>query len=89
MSEPHRYPPPDSDTLSESYVITDSTRGGYLISYEGELLHHGSNDFNECLEIIVQNMDAESWYPDVYLISDHGNVSLIDPRTGRTIQDWV
>ena len=75
--------PPDDDTLAESVTITDD---GEVI-YAGELL----GDF-ETLEdayaAISAKSTAEGYFPDVYLINERGNITLVD-ALGNEVQSWV
>tara|TARA_R100001594_G_C3979704_1_gene249748 strand:+ start:354 stop:587 length:234 start_codon:yes stop_codon:yes gene_type:complete len=64
----------------ESYTLTPSGPLGGLISvsivegsYVGEF-----PDTESALQAISERMDREQFWPDIYWVSDHGNVWPID-----------
>jgi len=68
-------------------VITDRTRGGYSVSVEGKHLDYYDN-FDDALYSVKQWMDASKYWPNIFFVNDHGNVTHID-NEGNGIQSIV
>jgi len=45
-------------------------------------------DIDQALAAVNAKMEEEGFFPNIYHINDHGNVSLWDGQ-GNTIQGWV
>ncbi len=72
----------------DDYVISDC-RGVYFVTQ----LESEYQDYDETIAAIVQHANAAGYWPDVWFVNDHGNLSLlsINYATGETtiINDWV
>lgn len=44
---------------------------------------------DDCLAAIKAQAEKEGYFPAVYSINDHGNISILDPKTGKAIKSWV
>ena len=77
---------PSGAELRDSVVIGDSRRG-YSVSAEGR--HLGEfQDWDDAVEAARRWMDRESYWPDLYYVNDHGNLSLLDEK-GDKVKSWV
>ena len=60
----------------QDIVITDIPRGGWSVGeVEGEYVGTFT-ELDEVEAVIKAKMEADSWWPNVWIVSDHGNVSL-------------
>ena len=76
------YSDPDRDYLDDQltrpepadddYVISDA-RGGYFVSHIRETFP----DYDDAIAAIVKNMKSEHFWPDIWEVNDHGNLSLL------------
>jgi len=84
--------------MNEGYVISDA-RGGYSVGYEGRYLDTFS-DKNEAVKFVVERMETEKYYPNVFYVNDHGNVDLLSVRARhrkgkivgasyKSVRSWV
>lgn len=44
--------------------------------------------WERALQAVNKEMERQCFYPNIYHINDHGNVSLLDQK-GNSIQSWV
>jgi hypothetical protein len=77
----------NTEPQDEDYIITDMTRGGYLVSIIGSRIHGKDylmfDDCEKAEEAIRGLMKADKFYPDVWFINDHGNALLLNIWEGR------
>lgn len=73
--------------METGVVIQDNTRGGYDVGSEGKHLGH-FDDMDEALAAIEQWMKKNQYFPNIFFVNDHGNVSHID-KDGNEIQSIV
>jgi hypothetical protein len=85
--------------LQEGAAIQDARGGGYDVSFSGRYVDH-AREFSEALLIVLQKMDKDKYYPNVFYVNDRGNVDLLavkpKMRKGKivgasykTLQSWV
>lgn len=63
----------------DDYVITDVVNGGYAVAewgHAGYLADFDTRD--EAEEFIRRRGNAEQFFPNVWIISDHGNASIVE-----------
>lgn len=75
----------------ECAVITDRGMGGSEVVFNGRSLGYIGRDFPDfdaAIAALKAKMDEEQFWPNIYHINDHGNVSLLDEE-GNTIRGWV
>jgi hypothetical protein len=72
----------DSRAMSPTRIIFCGETLG-VIDPQGAI-----KDQSEALRVIQAKMEEEQFYPNIYHINDHGNVSLLSPD-GKIIQGWV
>jgi hypothetical protein len=76
-----------TEPQDEDYIITDMTRGGYLVSVIGGRIHGKDylmfDDREKAEEAIRGLMKTDKFYPDVWLINDHGNTLLLNIWGGK------
>lgn len=80
------YEPPTQSDFEQSavigcdgYRVTASWCGTFLGQFEGE---------DEARETLLAKMEAHQYWPDIYLVNDHGNVTLLNYK-GEHLQGWV
>jgi hypothetical protein len=71
----------------ECAIFDDSRSGPTVVRFNGQELGRFS-DFNEGLAAVNAAMEAAQFWPNIYHVNDHGNVSLLD-KSGNSIKDWV
>jgi hypothetical protein len=76
------------DQMYEGYVIEDARGGGYDVVHEGRTLGN-YEDMDEALAAINEHMESEQFWPNVYYVNERGNVDLLDPTTGKSIESRV
>jgi hypothetical protein len=66
----------------EDAVMTDLPSGGYSVSFAGR--HLGNFDRDGAERAIRETMEREQYWPDVWVVSDHGNHQRISlaPESG-------
>jgi len=75
------------EEMAEGYVISDARRGGYDVAHEHKHVGHYS-DMDDAVKAIGAEMKRKNFYPDIYYVNDHGNVSLLD-KDGNEIDSRV
>jgi hypothetical protein len=88
--EYEEYTYPDEDELRQSVVISDEpmrSKWAYSVACEGKIIDHAS-EWDEAVQIAIDYMDREKYWPNLYHINDHGNISLLD-KDGNEITGWV
>jgi hypothetical protein len=80
---------PDDDILRESYVIQDGRDEPYEAYGPGFGSLVASGEWEQVATAIRSHMDDKQYWPDVYLVNDHGNVSLLNITTGEEVASWV
>jgi hypothetical protein len=74
---------PDGPDSEDDCFIT--TNGGlYLVSCGGKLIK-SVVEFNDAIKIVRNWQDRNEYYPNIWMVSDHGNEVLID-RKGNQIK---
>lgn len=81
--------------MSEGAVIHDARGGGYDVSYSGRHLGHYRSR-GAALRAILVKSEREGYYPNIFTVNDHGNVSLLSARinergkvASRHVKSWV
>jgi hypothetical protein len=82
-----------SDLESGDCVFLQSDGFRETIRFCGKLLGSvgDGQDFPDeraALKAACQQMERQGYWPNIYSVNDHGNVSLLD-RKGREIMSWV
>jgi hypothetical protein len=87
----------DFDLRSEmesGYVISERGQG-YSVSFEGRHWRD-FKIFDDALYFIISRMEERQYWPNVFSVNDHGNVSLLSIRqrkrggpSVKVIQSWV
>lgn len=80
----------DFDWQSEmetGIIITDNTRGGYDVSAEGKFIDNFA-EWDEAMNAVTQWMKQHQYFPNVFFVNDHGNVTHID-KDGNEINSIV
>lgn len=54
----------------------------------GKMICHPGTPEEDHMAVIKARMEAEGFFPNIYSVNDHGNVSLLD-SDGKEIQGWV
>lgn len=77
----------------ECAILSDRGSGPTTVSLNGKILgrigeEYEFPDFESAIAAIKAAMDAQKFWPNIYHINDHGNVSLLDGN-GNTVQGWV
>lgn len=71
--------------VGEAYVIEDKPFHGYQVNkIPGQF-----NDLNKAVRAIAADMNKNKFWPNVYLVNDHGNVTLLSLRIGRQLGDFT
>lgn len=80
---------PDDETLADAYRIQDGSDAEYEVYGPGfgKLLATGG--WNVIRAAIIHHQNDQQYWPDVYLVNDHGNISLINIRTDEEVASWV
>jgi hypothetical protein len=75
--------------MEEAYVLRDSGYCGCTtdVCYQGKRLKQFSG-MNACLEFIRHHMDQQGFYPGIFYVNDHGNVTQLDSE-GNHLGAWV
>jgi len=73
--------------MEHGITITDITQGGYDISAEGKYIDN-VKEMDDALLAVGIWMDQNQYYPNVFFINDHGNVTQID-KDGNEISSIV
>lgn len=74
--------------MEEGVVISDkSYLGGYKAMCSGKLIAEAT-DMETILARVGSWMDDQGFYPNIFRVNDHGNVSLIDTG-GNSHGSWV
>jgi len=75
------------DEMREGFIIADNTRGGYDLSHRYR--HYGNyKTVESALKMIAQVTERDKFYPNIYVINDHGNIDLIDEE-GNVLESRV
>lgn len=69
---------PDAEPQEGDYTITGTRRGGEGVAEVGGRFLGEFRDVDAALAFIVQRMDAEQFFPNVWTVSDHGNLRLVE-----------
>lgn len=72
--------------MRDGAVIGDARGGGYDVAFGGKHFAHFV-EMNDALAAVVVKMDEDQFWPNVFIVNDHGNVDLVvlKPRvTGKT-----
>lgn len=77
---------PDQDVLHSAYVVQDA-RGGYELVHRGRVVAY-STEFDDLVTTARREMKRHNYYPDLYYVNDHGNLSLLN-QYGRELHSWV
>lgn len=86
---------PDDDTLRDAYVIQWVTRSDFSTPGPYEVFGPGfggrvaTGEWHEVRAAILSDMDRNGYWPDVYEVNDHGNVTLLNIHTGEGVASWV
>lgn len=80
---------PDDDTLRDAYVIQDGQDSAYEAYGPGFGNLLASGGWEVVRAAILSDMDRNGYWPDVYEVNDHGNVTLLNIRTGEEVASWV
>ncbi len=75
------------EEMREGGVIGDGRGGLYNVSLSGKHLDSFS-DYDKALKYLVQTMEDEKYYPNIFYVNDHGNVDLLGVRP-KTIKGKV
>ena len=84
--------------MHEGIVITDLKRGGYKFGLSGYF--DTADTWEEILVAVLQYMEQEKYYPNVFYVNERGNTDLLEivPKTknrkivgasSKIIQSWV
>jgi hypothetical protein len=80
--------------MEQGYTIGD-VREGYSIGREGRFMGRVPS-FITALRVVLDDMDKNRYWPNVFYVNDHGNVDLLAVRrskrgkiTYKTVQSWV
>ena len=86
----NEYECPDEHDLQESYTISVTGPLGSLLSayIEGRCVCEDSNDMDEVMEQIRDDMAKQNYWPNIYYINDHGNIDLRDAQ-GNIFYSWL
>jgi len=63
--------------MESGIVISDNTRGGYDVSADGKYIDNYS-DWKDAILAVKQWMEQNQYYPNMFFVNDHGNVTHID-----------
>ena len=81
--------------MQEGAVIGEGRRGGYDVSYSGKHLGHYKSR-GGALRAILEKSEREGYYPNIFTVNDHGNVTLLAARinergkvASRAVKSWV
>jgi len=67
--------------------IEDVVRGGYDVSCGGKFVTH-VDGFESAINAINDWQKKNKWWSDIWFVSDHGNISLIDNK-GKFIEGVI
>jgi hypothetical protein len=85
--------------METGVVIGDARGGGYDVAFEGRHLAHVGS-MKAALIRAVERMEKMQYWPNVFYVNDHGNVSLLAYRPAvfggkvvavkyKTVRSWV
>ena len=80
---------PDDDTLLDAYCIQDGQDSPYEAYGPGIANRIASGEWEEVRAAIIHDQNEQGYWPDVYEVNDHGNISLINIRTDEVVKSWV
>jgi hypothetical protein len=66
-----------TEPQEEDIAIQDEPKGGYNIGYVGHNFIGHAKDWDEVRELVMRELDG-AFNPDIWLISDHGNATIIN-----------
>lgn len=69
----------DEEPNNEDCFITDKPRGGYEVSCGGKYIDNFT-EFDDGMAAIRKWRKQHKYWPNIWLISDHGNSLLIDEK---------
>ena len=75
------------EEMDSGVVITDSGSRGYSVKADGNFLET-TNDFDTAMEIALKWMKDNNFWPNLFYVNDHGNISMLDHK-GNEIRSWV
>ena len=61
----------------EDCFITDVTCGGYDVACSGKFIGHFV-EYDDAIDAILNWQNEHNYYPSIWFINDHGNVSNVD-----------
>jgi len=64
------------DILDDDYVITDRPMHGYTLTCGNKTLGEGLS-YDDAISMIEDRMERDQFWPNVWEINDHGNISLL------------
>jgi hypothetical protein len=73
--------------MEDGIVIGDARGGGYSLG----IMNKHAGDFSsvdEALAAAKSWMDKEGYWPNIFFVNDHGNVTLVD-HEGKEVRSWV
>jgi hypothetical protein len=73
------------ESEEEDCFISDVTRGGYDVSCGGKHTGH-YKEFDDALKAVNVWQKKNKYYPNIWMVSDHGNETLIDAK-GKEIHE--
>lgn len=80
--------------MEQGYIIGSPIHGGYSLSREGKHIAD-FREYDDVLAFIVEDMERQRFWPNVFFVNDHGNVDLLQLRVKkgvveeRVLQSWV
>lgn len=75
----------------ECAVFSDRGSGPTTVTLNGKLLGHVGREFDsweDALASVNAAMEEQKYWPNIYHVNDHGNVSLLNNK-GEIIRAWV
>ena len=90
FGEAAKYSPPDNYELQhDAAVLSDSgTLGSKIaLTFGGKFIDE-YRDMDTALKQVKRLMDKEGYFPNIYYVNDHGNVSLLNDK-GKELASWV
>jgi hypothetical protein len=72
----------------ETGMVIQDTPQGYTAGCDGTSVVGGCVEWDDVWAAVKEWMDEHSYYPDIYHVNDHGNVSLLD-ADGNEVRGWV
>lgn len=81
--------------MREGAVIHDARGGGYDVSFVGKHIGHFKSR-GAALRAILTTANREGYFPNIFAVNDHGNVTLLSARinergkvASRHVKSWV